>query len=289
MKFTASRLSEGNKVFPAEIIIEPNGLTVKIPGLFSGQSRHLDYQNIGEVSVDAPLVGYSTITFFTAGTRVSAHGFTSSEVKQIKQAIEKGKQGFATGANAHPVEPQKTAEQIRAEAEAEHLEYELEKKKKHDNSLKPWLNDSNFKSKSSVNAISFPNDVEDIEKTVEKIIKAGIEEVKEVLGEFNATAIQHTLGDKNFFKPYSEEFEMVEACIEKAQEGIKKLKRKDDNEHPKLRHIITDLEESFSDLKEKWLPKLEEQRAKKKRKNVIVVVVIIVANILFWGGLAIFK
>jgi len=289
MKFTASRLSEGNKIFPAEIIIEPNGLTVKIPGLFSGQSRHLDYQNIGEVSVDAPLVGYSTITFFTAGTRVSAHGFTSSEVKQIKQAIEKGKTGFATGANAHPVEPQKTGDQIIAEAEAEKIEYELERKKKHDNSQKPWLNDSNFKSKSSINAISFPNDVEDIEKTVEKIIKAGVEEVKEVLGEFNATAIQHTLGDKNFFKPYSEEFEMVEACIEKAQEGIKKLKRKDDTEHPKLRHIISDIDESFSELKEKWLPKLEEQRAKKKRKNIIVVVAIIVANILFWGGLAIFK
>ena len=289
MKFTASRLSEGNKVFPAEIIIEPNGLTVKIPGLFSGQSRHLDYQNIGEVGVEAPLVGYSTITFFTAGTRVSAHGFTSSEVKQIKEAIEKGKSGFATGANAHPIEPQKTREQILAEKEAEKMEYELERKMKHDNSQKPWLNDDNFSGKSSINAISFPNDVDDIEKTIEKIIKAGVEEVKEVLGEFNATAIQHTLGDKNFFKPYSEEFEMVEACIEKAQEGIKKLKRKDDSEHPKLRHIIADIEESFSELKEKWLPKLEEQRAKKKRKNIIVVVVIIVANILFWGGLAIFK
>ena len=95
MKFTASRLSEGNKIFPAEIIIEPNGLTVKIPGLFSGQSRHLDYLNIGEVGVEAPLVGYSTITFFTAGTRVSVHGFTSNEVKQIKEAIEKGKKILA--------------------------------------------------------------------------------------------------------------------------------------------------------------------------------------------------
>ena len=100
MKFTASRLSEGNKIFPAEIIIEPNGLTVKIPGLFSGQSRHLDYLNIGEVGVEAPLVGYSTITFFTAGTRVSVHGFTSNEVKQIKEGIEKGKSSMKNGTNA---------------------------------------------------------------------------------------------------------------------------------------------------------------------------------------------
>ncbi len=285
MKFTASRLSEGNKIFPAEIIIEPNGLTVKIPGLFSGQSRHLDYLNIGEVGVEAPLVGYSTITFFTAGTRVSVHGFTSNEVKQIKEAIEKGKNGFTTVANTHPIEQQKTREQILAEKEAEKMEYELERKMKYDNSQKPWLNDDNFSGKSSINAISFPINVNDIEKTIEKIIKAGVEEIKEVLGEHNATAIQYTLGDKNFFKPYSEQFDMVESCIEKTQEGIKKLKRKDDTEHPKLRHIIADIEESLLDLNEKWFPKLVEQRAKKKRKNIIVVIVIIGLNIVFWGGL----
>lgn len=91
MKFIASRLSEGNKIFPAEIHIEQTGLTVKIPGLFSGQSKHLDYQQIGEVSVDTPLIGFSTITFFTAGTRVSAHGFLSDEIKQIKNAIDNGR------------------------------------------------------------------------------------------------------------------------------------------------------------------------------------------------------
>ena len=91
MKFTASRLSEGNKVFPAEIHIEPTGLTVKIPGLFRGESKFFDYQQLASVDVDAPLVGYSTITFYAGGTRISAHGFTSKEVKQIKQAIEQGK------------------------------------------------------------------------------------------------------------------------------------------------------------------------------------------------------
>src|ERR1017187_1269122 len=90
MIFKASRLSEGNKIFPAEIHIETNGLTVKIPGLFSGKSRHLPYNQIGETSIITPMVGYSTITFYTAGTRVSAHGFSKSEVNQIKDAIEQG-------------------------------------------------------------------------------------------------------------------------------------------------------------------------------------------------------
>lgn len=91
MKFTASRISEGNKIFPAEIHCEPNGLTVKIPGLFSGKSKHLPYNQIGEVSVDTPMVGFSTITFYTMGTAVSAHGFTKDEVNQIKRAIEEGR------------------------------------------------------------------------------------------------------------------------------------------------------------------------------------------------------
>ncbi|MBI4929977.1 MAG: hypothetical protein HY841_04380 [Bacteroidetes bacterium] len=284
MKFTASRLSEGNKVFPAEIHCEQNGLTIKIPGLFSGQSKHLPYNQIGEVSVDAPLVGYSTIHFYTAGTRVSANGFTSSEVKQIKSAIEKGQQGSSTGSNTYS-EPVKTGDQIIAEAQAEKIEYELEQQRKHDNAQKPWMNDSNFSDKDNINSISFPNDVEDIEKTTEKIIKAATEQIKSVLGEHNVTAIQHQVGDKNFMKPYFKDFEFVEACVEKAEEGMKKLKRKDDTEHPKLRHIVTDLEESLATLKNKWIPRLEEQRAKKKKKNLIVVAVIILLNIIMFGGL----
>lgn len=109
MKFTASRLSEGNKIFPAEIHIEASGVTIKIPGLFSGESKFFDFQHIASVDVQAPMIGYSTVTFYAGGTQISAHGFTSSEVKQIKQAIHNGKSNapvisysnsdFPTGAN----------------------------------------------------------------------------------------------------------------------------------------------------------------------------------------------
>ncbi len=88
MKFVASRLSENNKIFPAEIHLENNGVTVKIPGLFSGRSEHIVFSKITNVTIETPIVGYSTITFKAAGTRVSAHGFTKAEVKQIKRAID---------------------------------------------------------------------------------------------------------------------------------------------------------------------------------------------------------
>jgi len=91
MKFSASRLSEGNKIFPAEIHIEQNGVTVKIPGLFGGDTKFFDFKHIASVDVKAPMIGYSTVTFYAGRTQISAHGFTSSEVKQMKQAIENGK------------------------------------------------------------------------------------------------------------------------------------------------------------------------------------------------------
>lgn len=110
MKFTASRLSEGNKIFPSEIHIEPTGVTVKIPGLFGGDSKFFDFHHIASVDVKSPMIGYATVTFYAGGTQISAHGFTNSEVKEMKQAIENGKKrgpvssnsadNNATGANA---------------------------------------------------------------------------------------------------------------------------------------------------------------------------------------------
>ncbi len=91
--FTASRVSDGNGVFPCKIIVGGNKITVRIPGLFSNQDKEIGFDKISEVSVDTPLVGYSTITFYTTGIGyVKAHGFTKSEVKEIKRLIEGGEE-----------------------------------------------------------------------------------------------------------------------------------------------------------------------------------------------------
>ena len=77
-------------MFPTTIEVGEQGVTIKIPGLFSGQTRYLTFHQIGEVSIKTPLVGYSNISFYSAGTQVSAHGFTKEEVHRIKDAIEQG-------------------------------------------------------------------------------------------------------------------------------------------------------------------------------------------------------
>ncbi|WP_454801970.1 hypothetical protein [Mucilaginibacter phyllosphaerae] len=91
MKYTASRLSEGNKLFPAEIITEDNGITIRIPGLFSGESTTIAYDSISAVEIDTPLIGYSTIRFYHSGNKIEAHGFSKSNVKEIKSFIEAGR------------------------------------------------------------------------------------------------------------------------------------------------------------------------------------------------------
>jgi hypothetical protein len=91
MKFVASRLSKGNKIFPAEIHIEENGIRVKIPGLFSGNTQFISYDKISSVEVDTPMIGYSTLRFFHDGNKIAVHGFTKSDAETIEAEIDKGK------------------------------------------------------------------------------------------------------------------------------------------------------------------------------------------------------
>lgn len=134
MKFTASRLSDNNKVFPAEIHIEELGITVKIPGFFRGKTEYFDFTKISNVSVVTPLIGYSTITFSAAGSKVSAHGFKKSEVLRIKKAIADGKRSVSMPAKnrKEPVKEvvyKKYLEPTQVAAKPNHFVSKLDKKK----------------------------------------------------------------------------------------------------------------------------------------------------------------
>ena len=91
MKFKTSRLSEGYKVFPAEINLEENSVEVRIPGLFSGDSKYLNYQDITAIEVDTPMIGFSTLRLFHNGNKIEIHGFTKADVKEIRKLIDEGR------------------------------------------------------------------------------------------------------------------------------------------------------------------------------------------------------
>ncbi|PTT03742.1 hypothetical protein DBR11_01340 [Pedobacter sp. HMWF019] len=91
MKFTASRLSEGNKVFPTEIYLEENSIEIKSPGLFSGDSKYLNYEDITSIEVDTPMIGFSTLRLFLNGNKVEVSGFSKSDIKKIRQMIDEAR------------------------------------------------------------------------------------------------------------------------------------------------------------------------------------------------------
>ncbi len=85
--FTASRISEGNVLFPPTIIFDDNGVTVRCPFIFSGKSTYIPYSCISSVHIETPIVGFSTISFYAFGNLVSIHGFLRSEAIQMRQII----------------------------------------------------------------------------------------------------------------------------------------------------------------------------------------------------------
>ena len=86
--FIASRFTSGNRIFPTRIIVDELGVTLKIPGLFSGNETTVPYTRISSVDIICPLVGFSTIIIATTGEgNIHAHGYLSSEVKRMKELI----------------------------------------------------------------------------------------------------------------------------------------------------------------------------------------------------------
>lgn len=86
--YAASRLTEGNKIFPNKIILDDNGVTFHVPSMFSGQETTIPYSRISSVNIDSPFIGYSDIIIETTGEgKIQVHGFTIDEVQEIKQLI----------------------------------------------------------------------------------------------------------------------------------------------------------------------------------------------------------
>lgn len=85
--FTASRISEGNVLFPPTIIFDDNGVTVRCPFIYSGKSTYIPYSCISSVHIETPIIGFSTISFYAFGNQVSIHGFLKVEAIEMRQLI----------------------------------------------------------------------------------------------------------------------------------------------------------------------------------------------------------
>ena len=82
-KYTASRLSSGNKLFPPSITVEDKGLTVKFPSLFSGKEKFVSFDDISSISFDAPMVGFTKLHLNIRGSKTTVEGFYKDDCKAI--------------------------------------------------------------------------------------------------------------------------------------------------------------------------------------------------------------
>ena len=95
MEYVASRLSEGNKLFPAKITITPQGVTLKVPGFLSGKEQSIPFHLISSVDLETPFIGFSTIKIYSVGWDVIvATGFTKDDVIAIKEQIMSGQKNL---------------------------------------------------------------------------------------------------------------------------------------------------------------------------------------------------
>ena len=202
---------------------------------------------------------------FTGKNWISQKGYCSDRCKvqyENNHSSSSSNAGTSTTKTVY-VKPEKTADQIKAEAEVERMERD-------ENASQPWKFDSNFYSSSSISKISFPDTAEDVEKTILKITKSATDKVKEILNQTYAEYSQSVQGDqKAALNPYYEEINFVETCIEKANDGIKKLRR---FEVPTINAMLADCSDSIDDLKNNWLPKLIEKRNKKKKTTKMIII-----------------
>ncbi len=221
---------------------------------------------------------------FTGKNWISQKGFCSDRCK-IEYENNHKKESKSSSFNESStitktvyVEPEKTADQIKAEAEVARM-------KRDEKAAQPWKFDSHFYNADSIAKISFPDTAEDIEKTILRITKTAVDKIKNVIDLSHAEFQQQTMGDqKALWKPFYEEINFTDTCIEKANEGIKKLRRFEGNS---INAMIADCQDSLDDLKNKWYVKLIEKRDKKKKQTKIMIIVVVVLLIAMFVGLGI--
>ena len=87
-KFTASRITTGNSLFPEEVTISDKFVTIRKPAIFSEKERTISFNKIASVDVYCPLIGFSSIILETTGEdKIEISGFLKAEVKEMKNII----------------------------------------------------------------------------------------------------------------------------------------------------------------------------------------------------------
>ena len=87
--FRASRLTKGNRIFPAQVVITPGSVTVVQPQWVGKLEESAHIAHISSIQIDTNMV-FSDISIETTGGHnpMVCHGHTKGDAIRIKQVIE---------------------------------------------------------------------------------------------------------------------------------------------------------------------------------------------------------
>jgi hypothetical protein len=105
--FRASRLSQGNRLFPTQVLITPSSVVHFTPELFGKREQSIHLAHISSVSIDTDLM-FSDVIIETSGgsTPVRCHGHRKSDAIRMKALIEQYQTAYyRRPAEQHPEQP----------------------------------------------------------------------------------------------------------------------------------------------------------------------------------------
>ena len=130
--------------------------------------------------------------------------------------------------------------------------------------MHPWKDNENFRSKEAIANILFPPFPSEIEKTIARIVRAAIKQIKQIQ---NVEEHHHPpLSDYDFGVLYREKVDFAEVARTKAHEGIGVVKRTDFDSADDYMDCIDELHVLVAQLEKKWLPILAELNDARRRK-----------------------
>ena len=87
--FRASRMSQGNRLFPTQVLITPSAVVHFTPEIFGKREQSIHIAHISSVSIDTDLL-FSDVIIETSGgsTPVRCHGHHKRDAVRMKALIE---------------------------------------------------------------------------------------------------------------------------------------------------------------------------------------------------------
>jgi hypothetical protein len=88
-EFTASRLTEGNFIFPTKIVVTPHAVMRRKRSWFSVNEESVGIMNVATVNITTGIVWSDIRIESTGGSDpLESHGHTKGDARRIKELIE---------------------------------------------------------------------------------------------------------------------------------------------------------------------------------------------------------